>query len=104
MKPVPVEYRPEALGDIEAIFLHMLEASGNFATASNFADRIFERCEGIGNVPRGGVARPDLGEGIRAVPFERSAVILYRVRGKAVEIVNIFYRGRDYKAIFGNKQ
>lgn len=104
MKRLTVEYRPEAIGDIEAIFLYVLEASQNFTTASNFTDRIFDRCENVGNAPLGGVARPDLGEGIRAVPFERKAVILYRVGEKAVEIVNVFYRGRDYEAIFGNKR
>ena len=33
------------------------------------------------------------------VPFERSAVIVYRV-GKTVEIVNVFYGGRDYEAAY----
>ncbi len=104
MKRFPVEYRPDALEDIEAIFLYVLEASSNFTTASNFTDRIFKRCESVGNTPRGGVARPDLGEGIRIVPFEKTAVILYRLNGEVVEVVNVFYGGRDYEAIFGNKR
>jgi toxin ParE1/3/4 len=101
---LPVEYRPEAVADIEAVFFYVLKASGSFGTASNFTERIFERCESIGNVPKGGTGRPDLGEGIRIVPFERSAVILYRLKGEPIKIVNVFYRGRDYAAIFENKQ
>lgn len=33
------------------------------------------------------------------MPFERSTVIAYRV-GKTVEIVNVFYGGRDYEALY----
>ncbi|TDK36939.1 type II toxin-antitoxin system RelE/ParE family toxin [Rhizobium deserti] len=104
MERLLVEYRPDAVTDIEAIFLYVLEASGNFGTARDYTDRIYERCESIGNVPKGGTPRPDLGEGIRVVPFERRAVILYRLNGEAIEIINVFYRGRDYAAIFENKQ
>lgn len=99
MKRFAVVFRPQALADIEAIFLYVLEQSQNFRTASGFTDRIFDRCERIGDVPRGGVAREDLGPGIRLVPFERSAVILYRLEAETVVIVNIFYGGRDYAAL-----
>lgn len=61
MERVAVVFRPQALADIEAIFLFVLERSQSFKTASGFTDRIFDRCERIGNVPRGGVAREDLG-------------------------------------------
>ena len=104
MKRLPVEYRPEALADLETIFLYVLEISQNFTTASSFTDRIFERCERIGDAPWGGVSRADLGRDIRLIPFEKRAAILYRVIGDRVEIVNVFYRGRDYEAILGNKQ
>lgn len=99
MERVAVVFRPQALADIEAIFLFVLERSQSFKTASGFTDRIFDRCERIGNVPRGGVAREDLGPGIRLVPFERSAVILYRLEAETVVIVDIFYGGRDYAAL-----
>ena len=49
MERLPVEYRPEALADLETIFLYVLEISQNFTTASSFTDRIFERCERIGD-------------------------------------------------------
>ena len=37
------------------------------------------------------------------VPFEHHAVILYREAETAIDIVNVFYRGRDYRAIMTNK-
>ena len=103
MKRLPVEYRPTARDDIEAIFLYVLEASQSFSIAQRLVDQLMARCESIGNAPSGGIARPDLGDGIRMVPFESRAVILYRVVETAVEITNVFYKGRDYHAIVANK-
>ncbi len=99
MERFAVVFRPQALSDVEAIFLYVLEVSGSVETASAFTDRIFARCQRIGNAPRGGVAREDLGPGIRLVPFERRAVILYRLEAETVVIVDIFYGGRDYAAL-----
>ena len=34
------------------------------------------------------------------MPFERSAVIVYRVEPDHVLITNVFYGGRDYEALY----
>ena len=47
----------------------------------------------------GGRPRDDLAQGLRTVPFERTAVIVYRVTS-CVEITNIFYGGRDYETLY----
>lgn len=95
----PVVLLAGALTDLESIYLYILDKSGNAAVAAGFTDRIIDRAERIGDVPHGGAPRPDLGEGLRLVPFERSAVIIYRVAGEIVEITNVFYGGRDYEAL-----
>jgi toxin ParE1/3/4 len=41
--------------------------------------------------------------GLRTIPFERRAVIAYRVTN-AVEITNIFYGGRDYEALYRSRE
>jgi len=99
MKRLPIEYRPQAVDDIEQIFRYVLETSFDVVTAVRFTDRLFGRCEKIGDAPFGGVSREDLGPGIRIVPFERKAVILYAVRDQAVWITNIFSGWRDYEAL-----
>jgi toxin ParE1/3/4 len=58
------------------------------------------RCQRIGDVPFGGVARDDLGTGVRIVVFERRFVILYSVENDTVWITNIFSGGRDYDTLF----
>lgn len=76
MQPIPVTYRPDALDDIDAIFLYVLEASQHFPTAQKFTDRLVDRCEKIGDAPFGATIRSDLGPDLRIVPFEGKAVIL----------------------------
>lgn len=99
MQRLPVVYRQDAGTDLDSIFIYLVEQGANPGIARGFVARIKARCEGIGNLPEGYPARPDLGPGIRIVPFERSAIILYRPTDTAVEIVRIFYGGRDYEEI-----
>jgi toxin ParE1/3/4 len=99
MQRFPVEYRTDAVEDIEQLFDYILQASFDVVTAARFTDRVFERCEKIGDAPFGGVSRDDLGPGIRIVPFERKAVILYIVEDQTVWITNVFSGRRDYAAL-----
>ncbi|WP_217568679.1 type II toxin-antitoxin system RelE/ParE family toxin [Mesorhizobium sp. GbtcB19] len=94
-----VEYRQSARDDLANIFKHIAEASGNPQVALKFVLRIEDRCQSIGNAPRGGRLRDDIAPGLRTVPFEHSAVIAYVSEGDAVYVVNIFYGGRDFEAL-----
>jgi toxin ParE1/3/4 len=99
MRRLKVHYRPEAIADLDGIFDAILRVSANQITAERFVGRILARCGRIGNAPHGGRPRDDLEPGLRTVPFERSAVIAYRVTD-VVEITNVFYGGRDYEALY----
>ncbi|WP_338034678.1 hypothetical protein [Jiella avicenniae] len=46
----------------------MATSAGSLEVALSFIERIERRCKRIGNVPNGGVPRPDLGNSIRVVP------------------------------------
>ncbi|GLI98186.1 type II toxin-antitoxin system RelE/ParE family toxin [Sphingobium sp. BS19] len=100
MNEAEVVYRPEAIDDLEHIFRSILKLSLDRATARAYVARIRERCRRIGNVPKGGSIRDDLEPGLRTVPFERRAVIAYRLNDERVEITNIFYGGQDFEAIY----
>lgn len=97
MKRLPVRFREQASDDLFEILDCVLERSQDVLTATRYVSRIRDRCKSIDDAPSGGVARDDLRPGIRMIPFERSVVILYRVTDEAVEITNIFGRGRDYE-------
>ena len=101
MKHLPVEYRSGAMANLLEIAEYILGQSGNVVTAQSYLDRIYDRCEKIGDVPFGSVARDDLGRGIRMAVFERSVVILYIVQDETVWITNVFAGGRDYAALTG---
>jgi toxin ParE1/3/4 len=94
-----VEYREDARNDLANIFRHIVDASGSPDVALKFVLRIEDRCQSIGNAPRGGRSRDDILPGLRTVPFEHSAVIAYIVDHNFVRIVNIFYGGRDYETL-----
>ncbi len=99
MRRARVIYRPEALNDLRQIYILIADMSQSHVTANRFVKRIMARCRKIGDAPNGGRPRDDLSPGLRTVPFERSAVIADHVTD-AVEIVNVFYGGRDYDALF----
>ncbi|UOA30224.1 type II toxin-antitoxin system RelE/ParE family toxin [Pseudosulfitobacter sp. DSM 107133] len=98
MKQVPVYLSAQAEEDLEGIADFIFERSGEPLIALGFVQRIRARCHKIGLAPAGGAPRPDFGENIRLVPFEKSAVILYRYEENEVEIVAVFYGGQDYAA------
>jgi toxin ParE1/3/4 len=100
MRRLEVRFRSEALDDLEDIYRLVYCASLSPAVAEGFVRRIRERCRRIGDVPLGGRARDDLEPGLRAVPFERRAVIAHKVESDCVRITNVFYGGRDYQALY----
>ena len=99
IRRLEVEYRESARDDLANIFRHIVEVGGNPGTALKFVLRIEDRCQSIGNAPRGGRSRDDILPGLRTVPFEHSAVIAYIIEDDLVRIVNIFYGGRDYETL-----
>lgn len=101
MRRLPVRYRRSAAADLADIYRYVLELGGSKAAAERFVGRIKARCDRIGDAPSGGRPRDDLLPGLRTVPFERSAVIAYHVEHDVVRIVNAFYGGRDFEALFG---
>lgn len=98
MKQVPVYLSAQAEEDLEGIADFIFERSREPLIALGFVQRIRARCQKIGLAPAGGTPRPNCGENIRLVPFEKSAVILYHFEADEVEIVAVFYGGQDYAA------
>jgi toxin ParE1/3/4 len=102
VKRLPVRLRAQAHQDIKDIFDWIVSQSSYPSVAEKFVNRIYERCETLGDFPMKGVARDDLQQGLRILGFERRAVIAYRVLDDAVEVTNIFYGGRDWEAIISD--
>lgn len=91
-------YRPLALEDLAEIYRRRAEREG-FASASELVSAIQDRCEGLASFSERGTPRPEVGPGVRSIPFRRKAVIAYLVRPAAVVIIGIIYGGRDMAAL-----
>ncbi|MBZ9895134.1 type II toxin-antitoxin system RelE/ParE family toxin [Mesorhizobium sp. BR1-1-6] len=99
IRRLEVEYRESARDDLTNIFRYIVESGGSPNAALRFVLRIEDRCQNIGNAPRGDRLRDDIVPGLRTVPFEHSAVIAYIIESDIIRIVNIFCGGRDYETL-----
>ncbi|MGV1790884.1 type II toxin-antitoxin system RelE/ParE family toxin [Rhizobium sp. A37_96] len=99
MKRYSVVFRETAKADLQSIFNYVLDQSKSRDTALAYIKRIRNKCARIGDAPLGGIARFDLGPGLRMAVFERSIVILYVVEEERVRITNIFFGSRDYATL-----
>lgn len=100
---LPVRLLESAIDDLTEIVTFIAQDREALEAALGYIDRIEKRCNSIGDAPRGYVLRPDLGDDVRLVAFEKSAVIAYRIHNDTVEITNIFYGGRNYEALIGKE-
>jgi toxin ParE1/3/4 len=86
-------FRPAAEADLDALDDYIAQDSPGRAFA--FLQRIRETCETLCQFSESGRARDDISPGLRTLAFERRVVIAYRASAEAVEIVRVFYAGRD---------
>jgi toxin ParE1/3/4 len=99
IRRLEVEYRQSARDDLADIFSFLVENGASPDVALKFVLRIEDRCQKIGDAPRGGRPRNDLRPGLRTIPFEHSAVVAYVIEQDVVWVTNIFYGGRDFEAL-----
>jgi toxin ParE1/3/4 len=91
-------YRRLAREDLAEIYLRRAELEGP-DSAADLVSAIQDRCESLTRFSQRGTPRPEIGPGVRSVPFRRKAVIAYVVRPDAVVIIGIMYGGRDLAAL-----
>lgn len=90
-----VTLRQRAEADLDSLYEFI--ARGSPQGAIDFTRRIRSECESLKDFPERGTRREDLGKGLRVLGFERRAVIVFRIVARRVQVVRIFYGGRDYE-------
>ncbi|MGU3494019.1 type II toxin-antitoxin system RelE/ParE family toxin [Xanthobacteraceae bacterium A53D] len=95
--PHPVSFRPAAITDLEAIEDYI--ALDNPGRAKAFVLDIMQRARRIGDNPNLGRSRNDLRAGLRLLPLDRRVVVAYLIERSEVQILRIFYGGRNYAAL-----
>lgn len=94
-----VSYSPAARQHLTEVFRWIADASGFPDRAESFVVSILDFCDELGEMPLVGTARDDLRPGLRVIGFRRRAVVAFAVHDATVEILGVYYGGRDYESI-----
>ena len=92
-----LEFSPAAQFDL--IEIASFIARDNPARAYSYVDELEKTCEALSDFPELGPARPELGEGVRMLPYE-NYLIFYRIYGDHIRIERVLHGARDINALF----
>jgi len=97
-----VYFMPDAIKDLEDIYLYIVEQSGFSNRAWNYMEKLKIKCQELETFPIRGQLRNDLMDGLRIYPLDKKAVAAFLVNEAdlTIQILNIFYGGRDYEVLF----
>ncbi|MBS0471838.1 MAG: type II toxin-antitoxin system RelE/ParE family toxin [Proteobacteria bacterium] len=98
MKRYRVRLRAVAVDDLLRLHDYIEAESGAFV-AAGYIERIETACRSLMNFPHRGTRRDDLKPGLRTMGFERRATIVFTVHEIDVDILRIFYGGRDMERL-----
>lgn len=97
-----IYFMPDAIKDLEEIYLYIVEQSGFPDRAWNYMERLKSKCQELETFPIRGQLRNDLMDGLRIYPLDNKAVAAFLVNETdlSVQVLNVFYGGRNYDALF----
>ncbi|MDP4822846.1 MAG: type II toxin-antitoxin system RelE/ParE family toxin [Aestuariivirgaceae bacterium] len=75
-------------------------AAENPSAATRFVESLEARCNNLAHSPRSGLARPELGETIRSVPFGQY-VVFYSLNDAELRIERVLHGARDMGTAYG---
>ena len=90
---IKVVFRPKAENDLFAIYEFIARDSP--ARAIEFIRRLRSLCISLETMPERGVLRDDFAPGVRILVFEQRVTIAYRLRKGEIQIIRLFYAGRN---------
>lgn len=94
-----IVYSPRARQQLTDLHSWIVAESGFPNRGEAYVSAIFDFCDGLAEFPLVGGARDDLRPGIRTIGFRRGAVIAFAVTDERVEILGVYYGGRDYETL-----
>ena len=89
-----VVLRPQAEDDLAAIYDFIADDAGA-RIADGYLQRLAVAIGALGSFPERGSLRPEIGEAVRSLGFERRVTLLFRLRKNEVEVLRVLYGGRD---------
>jgi toxin ParE1/3/4 len=100
---VQVIFTPLATRHLESLHEYV-RTHASQRRADDYVDRIVAFCKGLTTFPLRGTQRDDVLPGLPVTGFERRATIAFVVTDAAVLIEGILYAGRDFEAVFRNRE
>ena len=94
-------YRPQAEGDLQAIFDFI--AIENPRRALSYIGEIREACRSLCDAPMIGMERYDIRPGLRMLALWRRIVVAYELDDEKVRVLRVFSGGQDYHAIMADE-
>ena len=91
--------RPQASGDIAAIWDHI--ADDSLAAADRWLDQLDTQLRLLATQPLMGRARDELAAGVRSLPMGRY-VVFYVPNDDGIDVVRVLHSARDVDALFGD--
>ncbi|MDF9818028.1 MULTISPECIES: type II toxin-antitoxin system RelE/ParE family toxin [Rhizobium] len=98
MVALKVVFGPRAEKDLLDIYAFI--AAENSMAAMDFIRRLRQVCHGLEDMPERGAPREDFAQGVRILVFERRVTIAYRVVKDRVQVLRLFYAGRNTPSAF----
>ncbi len=89
-------FRPEAKADMNGIYDYLLEVSESIQAAHNVINKIRKSCDILEVFPFAGRATEHLAGDVRVLISADLATIFYSLENDTVEILRVFYKGRDF--------
>ena len=94
-----VVYSPRAREHLTDLYTWIADESGFPDRAENYVTAILDYCDNLATFPFIGVVRDDLRPGLRTLGFRKRVVIAFAVTDESVDVLGIYYGGRDYETL-----
>ena len=91
-----VEYGRYAQRHLDELWNYVADVNSAQA-ADRLVLQIIEYCDALSDFPHRGHVREDIGPGIRVYGYQRRAAVAFTVTEAVVEILGIYWGGRDYE-------
>jgi len=99
-----LRWLPSARANFVDIVEYITRESGSASVGKRFYGVLRDKCAKLASLRATvGIARPELGHGVRSFPF-RGYVIFFRYRGGFFEVINVLEGHRDFDAFFAREQ
>lgn len=97
-----VVYSSQAQLHLDELYLWIADESGYPSRAEGFISAILDYCDGLAAFPFLGQSRDDLRPGLRTIGFRRRVIIAFAITNEIVQILGIYFGGRDYEALLAS--